>query len=369
MDFDTRLPKQKLNTEYVLFQPIDSKTHGLNSHEKRVLEVVEDYRDFIHEFVVDGNKQGHSFEDMMSNEHFRNIVEYFADEIGDDSSHLSLATQQGYFGSFKSLFTRFQEHGSIDDFRLEPEEVARKRSSMRTYKNAIHFVLREQLKKEKKSRLLITLCINTMLQAPYLMPGVRLARKLNAPKFAPASQPKLAINELSQNWQKHIYTQASPQMKPYLAILEATGCRPEELEKGVRVQVKDDEVLFRIQNAKIGGHREISTAIMGSTKELVEYMKSLNVKVMTFRKNKGALSQYFRDNRKRWGSEFSKITSYFYRYQKATDLKAMQIRGQISDKAVSHTLGHLDMKTKKFYIAEPSVKNVSVNIKAVAMYR
>lgn len=367
MDFYTSKPKHKLENTYTLFQPLDRNTQGLNSHEKTMLELSEKYRKSFLIVALRGITEGKSFDDLIKNDDFRIVVETIASEIGQDSSHLSKSTQEGYIRSFASL-QRDLINNNGSGYRFYPEKLARKRSSMRTYKNAIHFMLREDLKRQKNLKRIFT-SINTLLQCPYLLPGVRLARKLNAPKFEPARQPKHGIDQLPQNWQDRVYSRASSQMKPFLAILEATGCRPEELERGVKVRLLGGEVQYTIQNAKIGGHRELTTAVQGRSRDIVAYMKSLASTEMTFSKNKGALSQYFRDNRQGWGQGFEKITSYFYRYQKATDLKAMQIKGQISDRTVSQALGHLDLKTKNYYVATPGSNNVSINLKTARLVR
>jgi integrase len=368
MDFYIPKPKPKLETEYQLFQPIDSRTKGLNLHEKAMLDYAEDLKK---EFYILGLRKietGTSFDDMMKYDTFAKVVSFISDELGNDSSHLTRSTKLGYINSYKSLEKDCLNRSDVR-MRLYPEDLAKKRSSMRTYKNAIHYVLREELKLEKKNIKRIFTCLNTLLQCPYLLPGVRLSRKLNAPAFEKPRQPKIAIDHLPGNWQDNIYNRATAKIKPYLAILEATGCRPDELEKGVHVKRQNNELIFFIQNAKISGYREIRTAITGRSKELANHLESMNLEQHTFKKNKGALSQYFRDNRMSWGAGFDKITAYFYRYQKATDLKAMQIRGQITNRDVSTALGHLDIRTKNYYIATPSAKNVSVNIKSSKMYR
>ncbi|WP_083214327.1 hypothetical protein [Burkholderia stabilis] len=69
---------------------------------------------------------------------------------------------------------------------------------------------------------------------------------------------KSALKNLPNSWRLQMFVQAAksenrksrPQLLPALAVLWLTGCRPAELEKGVRISCQEGQLTLEVQGAK-----------------------------------------------------------------------------------------------------------------------
>ena len=72
----------------------------------------------------------------------------------------------------------------------------------------------------------------------------------------PRPGPSRRLRHLPADWQETLLARAAPALRPALRIMTLTGCRPEELRRGVRVRIPlaDPQTLLElvIQNAKNG---------------------------------------------------------------------------------------------------------------------
>lgn len=79
---------------------------------------------------------------------------------------------------------------------------------------------------------------------------------LSEPKRAKKQSKKLDLAQLPKQWRSTIFDALKPQKQSRLcsavALLWATGCRPVEIEKGVKVSLENGQLLVEIQGAKHG---------------------------------------------------------------------------------------------------------------------
>ena len=359
----------------------------LTSVERSNIDLVFDDRD---EFMKIFNRYDQSImtaEQVIANEVVNriiyNIVTLKRENEVKSIEELSLATRSGYKASFDNLIKHFRK----SDERFFPiNKVARTKNSYRQYKASLNHFIESEALKEKRNVPALMIAIRTIFEMPYLLPGVALNRKKPELTLARKYDRKNEISGLDHDWQDVIFKNATEKMKPVLAVLEATGCRPEELEKGVELRRDGDDIYIRIQNAKISGYRDLRVQTnTASSRYLLNYIDEQSVKsypgyeklnysqrlrldahfkknVITIQKDKTNLSQYFRDKRKYLGEEFKNLTPYYYRYQKATDLMKLVEKKQIDESVVQQALGHLDKKTKLNYIANNVDRAVSSRV-------
>jgi integrase len=364
----------------------------LTSLERHNIELALDYGSDLVRLYNDYNDQKITVSQAMKSEVFTGsmdiIIELKRENEVKSIVDLSPATRDGYTASFENLFKKYDE--SLEYKVLPVEEVSTKKNSYRQYKAAInHFIEKYKMSSleyqtENFQRVLVSML--TILARPYLLPGVALNRKKPELALARKYDRKNEISGLSHEWQDVIFKNATQKMKPVLAVLEATGCRPEELEKGVELKRDGDDIYIRIQNAKISGYRDLRVQTnTASSRYLLNYIDEQSVKslagyeklnykqkllfgrhvknnVITIQKDKTNLSQYFRDKRKYLGEEFKNLTPYYYRYQKATDLMKLVDKKLIDESVVQQALGHLDKKTKLNYIANNVDRAVSSRV-------
>lgn len=357
---DLNIPKRKLVTN-----PLEDPAR-LTTRERSNLDLILADREGF-KLIVSAYRSKHINADfILRNDIFNrvidNIVKLKRENEVKSIYDLSAATKDGYHASFNNLI----RNGSKNDiFRIE--ELATKKNSYRQYKAALNNFIEKQYEAsidlKKKYLLELLTAINTILQKPYLLPGITLNRKKPELALARKYDRKNEINDLPIDWQDVIFKNASEKMKPVLATLEATGCRPEELEKGIFMKRHGNDIYIRIQNAKISGYRDIRVQTNTlSSKFLMNYIDQQKQDVIEIRKDKTTLSQYFRDKRKYMSEDFKSITPYYYRYQKATDLMKLCEKRLIDESVVSMALGHLDKKTKLNYIANTENKVVSSKV-------
>jgi integrase len=147
-----------------------------------------------------------------------------------------------------------------------------------------------------------------------------------------------------------------------VAVLSATGARPEEFAKGIQVSVDDtDSLSFEILGAKThqgkyGQERRLFT-VKADRKELAYLHKrvsdsggGLRVEAAS-RRSVGQNSTAFQ---KRSSHRLrSPISAYVFRHQFSADLKASSLSGS----EVSVALGHSVDETKSYYGAAQSARS------------
>lgn len=194
--------------------------------------------------------------------------------------------------------------------------------------------------------------VASLLELAQLVEAARGKCPLENPK--PRSSKRQALRGLSPDWREQI-GQAMKTSKYHIAYLvaAATGCRPDELERGIQVCVANGEITFTIVGSKVKElqgqpTRSIVYTIDESPSlvhELVVYMQA-NGTEMTVRVTSKVnfTSAIRRIGRLLWPRRQAEITPYCLRHAAANDFKASLEREQ-----VSAALGHAVDATASMY--------------------
>lgn len=179
--------------------------------------------------------------------------------------------------------------------------------------------------------------------------AAQLVEKAEAPaeRSGPKRSKRRSLARLPRDFRERACAAATEQQRPGLAVLWATGCRPAELEHGVRVQLRDGCLSVRIQGAKVTevtGHewRELYLdQDSGAGRALLELLgdrKAIHVQ-------RGA---------KRLGKDIEAIrgklglrglSAYSFRHQTSADAKS----AGMTTEEIAQALGHVSTRTQKAY--------------------
>ena len=196
----------------------------------------------------------------------------------------------------------------------------------------------------------------------------RLRYRDNLPAAHPAS-PELVnktkhskrplLNKLKKksNWQSELITELPVQHKLSAAVLILTGCRPSELEKGVIVEARKNELLFTIAGSKItnvsGQKKRRLTFDPTQNKIAAELYEavSLGTKAQRTKIDLGVGQRAFYEAHVRaavraFGDKIGKrLSPYIHRQAFSADLKA----DGYSREEIALALGHSTDRTQSFY--------------------
>ncbi|MDP1682846.1 MAG: hypothetical protein Q8L39_13880 [Burkholderiales bacterium] len=161
------------------------------------------------------------------------------------------------------------------------------------------------------------------------------------------------LSNLSEDWRDDMWKAA--QKCKYLdaiAVLGCSGCRPIELQSGIKVEKTPDGILFTITGAKTHqgkfGQKERSVLISVDSPEAQHLNKKLAAHgsplIVTA---KAALLKdaVARISKKLWPRRKVHVTPYVYRHQFSADIKA----DELSASQVAQALGHAVEESQRFY--------------------
>ena len=171
------------------------------------------------------------------------------------------------------------------------------------------------------------------------------------------------LKGLPQDWREQMFDglQVESKYRDVVAVLSATGARPEEFAKGIQVSVVDSDALsFEILGAKTHqgkyGQERRSFIVKADRKELAYLYKRVSDSGGGLRveAEAGALSDKIRQlSKKVFPKLRSPISAYVFRNQFSADLKASSLSGS----EVSVALGHSVDETKSYYGAAQSARS------------
>lgn len=174
---------------------------------------------------------------------------------------------------------------------------------------------------------------------------------------------KRAISKLNKDFREKICDYAienSLKCAPALILLKLTGCRPNEINKGVRVSITDDNCFrFIIMGSKLNlnqnrgiNQRIIKIKLEESDKYksfLENYVKSTseNGKSTTINvKSEKSFSGYISKISKRlWPRKTYHASAYSFRHQVASDLK----NSGMDEVEIAQFLGHASTRSQESY--------------------
>ncbi|KVE11544.1 hypothetical protein [Burkholderia vietnamiensis] len=177
---------------------------------------------------------------------------------------------------------------------------------------------------------------------------------------------KSALKLLPPDWRESIWETAStpewrqsrPQLMPALAILWLTGCRPAELEQGIQLVTRGDEIVVQIMGAKCvdaGGRergqptRHIGFRIDANANPALRFLHAFagrnavdGIGKYTITHNKDYLyNSVVALGRSAFPKLRTRISPYCFRHQVASDLKAATSDRDITLEQAAKFMGHL----------------------------
>lgn len=181
-------------------------------------------------------------------------------------------------------------------------------------------------------------------------------------KTVKKSNSKRNISKLHENFRESICDYAllhNLKCAHALLVLKATGCRPDELQKGVRVNIKGDVLTFKIIGSKYNVKMKRGIAIREIKVKINEdNAKYLNPLKEIFEKNPGAydykvsvdskvaFTGYITKISKRlWPRKKNHASAYSFRHAKATELK----NSDKSDIEIAQIMGHASTRAQQSY--------------------
>ena len=179
------------------------------------------------------------------------------------------------------------------------------------------------------------------------------------------SNSKRNISKLNENFRESILDYAiSHNLKcaPGLIALYATGCRPDEIKTGIRVNYKKEtnELSFKIIGSKLNAEqkrgirlREVTVKI---TEKNLKYYKTI---IDIFENNEGAYDFKIKINSKGsfsntvkrisetlWPRKKYHASPYSFRHAKATELKNS---GSFDPEEIAKIMGHASVRSQQGY--------------------
>jgi len=166
-----------------------------------------------------------------------------------------------------------------------------------------------------------------------------MAKKLKRSK-------RYGLNSLPLDWREQIFsTILSKRLKLAVAVLGVTGCRPVELEQGVRIRIVKGNLVIKILGAKVdlatGRGQPVRHLIVDNTTQsgmyLFNHLKNIPSHAADIKYDAGAVSERLREkSRKLWPRRKYLVSAYTYRHYIGKSLKEA---GETVQK-IACTLGH-----------------------------
>lgn len=169
------------------------------------------------------------------------------------------------------------------------------------------------------------------------------------------STKSASLKGLPEDWRDRLQQRIEDRFSrfwPAVIALLLTGCRPEEVLRGIPVtSMGDGSVTFAISSAKGGNSRLRYITILPSDpfSQLAQRLAAANESIRlpgTEHWWKNRLGDSIRKvGKELWPGKKVTISSYSLRHQMAADLKS----AGLSDQEVAAAMGHSDVKTKSLY--------------------
>ncbi len=158
------------------------------------------------------------------------------------------------------------------------------------------------------------------------------------------------MRKLADDWREQLIGRL-PNYQLMTCALAATGCRPVELQFGVRLKIDSATLAATVHGAKNGQEWRTfrwqldhpSPIIQHLIQETRDEHGSLLVQSQSGRALTGAIRSA---SKRAWPNRVGAITCYCLRHQMSSDLKAS---GRFSSEEISAALGHISTDTKTRY--------------------
>lgn len=295
---------------------------------------------------------------------------------------ISERTCEDYLAKFNSVARH-----SLDDLNRYAQDRNLSKTSYYTYKAAYQYGMALQLDEQlkaynnyskakdrqaaKESRAAAAACYQALAS---MNPDYGIRHILNPEKHASqfpgqstgskakkTNSKRNSLTGLPVGWQHLIYGKVAPKYKSAVLALTVTGCRPEELRKGVRFFLSEDGLIgVKIDGAKVSETKgqwirllffdpEIN-ALNKVIKKILDQHGALEIKLPANdnqdpRQAVNAFTKAVNYAARKAGPKFSKVSPYTFRHQKTADLKK---EGHSQEKRAAF-LGHRSTRTQQHY--------------------
>jgi integrase len=173
-----------------------------------------------------------------------------------------------------------------------------------------------------------------------------------------ANSAKHKNSKLKPDWRDRMLQLAidsGSKYSPTIALLSATGCRPAEIEKGIKCTVKGNGIQFEIPGAKThGGKFGQEKRVFTSTEDTLasRYLRKYLAQNKTIEAHAHKITDTVAKMGRRLYSRANAIrpTAYSFRHALASDLKALGYTRE----DVAGVLGHYSTTTQRYYAAATS---------------
>ena len=184
--------------------------------------------------------------------------------------------------------------------------------------------------------------------------------QVKKPSFTKVKSKRLDLKKLPSDWQEQMFNKLKKTGSTYLkaiAVLQATGCRPVELENGVRIEKNYyGDFVITIQSAK--GRDGFERKITSSLPILAElFSEDEEIVIAKYKRLSEVLYTISR-------SLGMSISAYSYRHAFASDLKA----SGLSQSEIAMCMGHKTLGSQRSYGFKRSGEQTfvkSVEVKAI----
>lgn len=163
---------------------------------------------------------------------------------------------------------------------------------------------------------------------------------------------KYALNALNKHpdWRQKLFAEIPPMYQMAAAVCALTGCRPGELEKGVRLKRDGDCLLFLIDGLKVSdvaGQAQRFLKIRIESVEaqfLAEHLAAEPI-LVSVRSAKAFSESVAKAGRKAFPKLQDRVSPYVWRHAMASDLKSSQVDAD----TIAQALGHRVSRTQEHY--------------------
>lgn len=152
------------------------------------------------------------------------------------------------------------------------------------------------------------------------------------------------------DWRQKLFAEISPMYKMAAAVAAVTGCRPGELEKGIRVKRVDDDLVFLIDGLKVSDVAGQAQRLLRIRIESVEAQYLANnltsePTTIKIRSAKSFTEAVAKAGKTAFPKLKERLSPYVWRHSLASDLKS----GQIDSDTIAKALGHRVSRTQEHY--------------------
>jgi integrase len=276
-----------------------------------------------------------------------------------------------YMQDAKRIFGTNPKDGKImipndADSIIQKVRSVSKKSTLRKYARSVRYasskLLIELIKQfDKKQRDGDWNHIEKVARSPMLTSLTKLAQMMPVEygegweSIKARKGKKSSLRKLPDNWRELMAAESTGKFRLPMMVALITGCRPAELEKGVRLKIYKGSLYVRIIGAKVKvnagqEYRQFKLADHPITTELMQIISSYSQSEIMVQVDKGnSVSTHMRNvASKIWPKRKESITAYTARHAMAADCKAAIDKGA-DENLVSQVLGHAVDKTATYY--------------------